>query len=38
MQDFSYEEKTNDETDKIDKENMNEFCNLIADQETENRK
>ena len=35
VQHFVDEDETNYETDKIDKENMNEFCNFIADQKSE---
>ena len=38
VQDFCFEDKTNYETDEINKENVNEFRNLIADQKTENTK
>ena len=38
VQDFCDEDETNHETNIINKENMNEFCNLIADQNPENPK
>ena len=38
VQDFSDEDETNYETDEINKENMKEFCILIADQKSENAK
>ena len=38
VQDFGYEDETNYETDKINKENMKEFWILIADQKSEKYK
>ena len=38
VQDFGDEDKTNYETNEIDKENMNEYCFFIADQKSENTK
>ena len=38
VSDFSDEGKTNNETDKINKENKNEFCNLLLTKKTENIK
>ena len=38
VQDFGDEDETNYETDEINKENMNEFCIFIADQNSENTK
>ena len=37
-QDFGDEDKTNYDTDEINKENINEFCIFIADQRSENTK
>ena len=38
VQDFGDEDETNYETDEINKENMNEFWILIADQKSEKYK
>ena len=38
VQDFGDEDKTNYETNEIDKENMNKYCFFIADQKSENTK
>ena len=38
VQDFGDEDEKNYETDKINKENMNEFCIFIFDQKSENTK
>ena len=35
---FGNEDETNYETDEINKENMKELCNFIADQKSENTK
>ena len=36
VQHFVDEDKTNYETDEVNKENMNEFCIFIADQKSKN--
>ena len=38
VQDFVDEDETNYETDETNKENTNEFCIFIADQNSENTK
>ena len=38
VQDFGDEDETNYETDEFNKENMKDFCILIADQKLENTK
>ena len=38
VQDFGDKDEKNCETGEINKENVNEFCNFIADQKSENTK